>query len=58
MLKEIHEQADAVAETLAGRLREDAVDLGDIGLADDFLRSVRRIITPLVPASSGSIVTS
>jgi glucosamine--fructose-6-phosphate aminotransferase (isomerizing) len=44
MLKEIHEQADAVAETLAGRLREDAVDLGDIGLADDFLRNVRRII--------------
>jgi glutamine---fructose-6-phosphate transaminase (isomerizing) len=44
MLKEIHEQSDAVAETLAGRLREDAVDLGDIGLTDDFLRSVRRII--------------
>jgi glutamine---fructose-6-phosphate transaminase (isomerizing) len=44
MLKEIHEQADAVAETLAGRLREDAVDLGDIGLTDDFLRNVRRII--------------
>ena len=44
MLKEIHEQADAVAERLAGRLREDAVDLGDIGLTDDFLRNVRRVI--------------
>src|SRR3954463_10141301 len=40
MLKEIHEQADAVAETLAGRLDSEAVDLGDIGIADDFLRKV------------------
>jgi glutamine---fructose-6-phosphate transaminase (isomerizing) len=44
MLKEIHEQADAVAETLAGRLLEDEVDLGDIGVPDDFLRSLRRIV--------------
>ena len=44
MLKEIHEQADAVAETLAGRLHEDAVDLGDIGISDDFLRDMRRVI--------------
>jgi glutamine---fructose-6-phosphate transaminase (isomerizing) len=44
MLKEIHEQADAVAETVAGRLLEDGVDLGDIGISDDFLRSVRRVV--------------
>src|SRR5215218_1075799 len=44
MLKEIHEQADAVAETLAGRLDGDEVDLGDIGISDDFLRDVRRIV--------------
>jgi glutamine---fructose-6-phosphate transaminase (isomerizing) len=44
MLKEIHEQADAVAETLAGRLLDDAVDLGDIGVSDDFLRDVRRVV--------------
>ena len=44
MLKEIHEQADAVAETLAGRLLDDGVDLGDIGISDDFLRDVRRIV--------------
>jgi glutamine---fructose-6-phosphate transaminase (isomerizing) len=44
MLKEIHEQADAVAETLAGRLRSDGVDLGDIGIGDDFLRDLRRIV--------------
>ena len=44
MLKEIHEQADAVAETLAGRLQDDAVHLGDIGISDAFLRDVRRVI--------------
>src|SRR5215211_9260766 len=44
MLKEIHEQADAVAETLAGRLGESGVELEGIGLSDDFLRDVRRVI--------------
>jgi glucosamine--fructose-6-phosphate aminotransferase (isomerizing) len=44
MLKEIHEQADAVAETLAGRLDSEAIDLGDIGISDEFLRNVRRVV--------------
>jgi glucosamine--fructose-6-phosphate aminotransferase (isomerizing) len=44
MLKEIHEQSDAVAETLAGRLHPEGVDLGDIGISDEFLRNVRRIV--------------
>jgi glutamine---fructose-6-phosphate transaminase (isomerizing) len=46
MLKEIHEQADAVAETIADRTaRGDGVDLGDLGVIDDaFLREVRRIV--------------
>jgi glutamine---fructose-6-phosphate transaminase (isomerizing) len=46
MLKEIHEQADAVAETVADRTaRGDGVDLGDLGTIDDaFLREVRRIV--------------
>jgi glutamine---fructose-6-phosphate transaminase (isomerizing) len=44
MLKEVHEQADAVAETLAGRLLDGGVDLGDIGISDDFLRDVRRVV--------------
>src|SRR5215217_6990046 len=44
MLKEIHEQADAVAETLAGRLGEDRVELGDIGISDEFLKDVRRVV--------------
>jgi len=44
MLKEIHEQAHAVAETLAGRLGEDGVELADIGISDDFLKEVRRVV--------------
>ncbi|MGE5281432.1 MAG: glutamine--fructose-6-phosphate transaminase (isomerizing) [Chloroflexota bacterium] len=45
MLKEIHEQADAVAETIADRLPgDDAVDISEVELDDDFLRSLRRIV--------------
>jgi glucosamine--fructose-6-phosphate aminotransferase (isomerizing) len=45
MLKEIYEQADAVAETLGERVaREAGVDLGDLGSIDDeVLRGVRKI---------------
>jgi glucosamine--fructose-6-phosphate aminotransferase (isomerizing) len=45
MLKEIHEQSDAIAETLADRLTHtDRVELGDIGIGDDDLAKVRRIV--------------
>ena len=46
MLKEIHEQADAVAETIADRtVREDGVDLDGLGTIDDaFLRDCNRIV--------------
>jgi glutamine---fructose-6-phosphate transaminase (isomerizing) len=45
MLKEINEQSDAIAETIADRLTHgDRVDLGDIGMTDDELAKVRRII--------------
>ncbi len=44
MMKEIHEQADAVAETLADRLHPEGIELGEIGISDEFLRSVRRIV--------------
>jgi glucosamine--fructose-6-phosphate aminotransferase (isomerizing) len=45
MLKEIHEQADAVAETLAGRLAETGVELEDLGgIDDDFLSDVHRVV--------------
>jgi glutamine---fructose-6-phosphate transaminase (isomerizing) len=45
MLKEIHEQADAVAETVAGRLGEAGVELEDLGgISDEFLKDVRRVV--------------
>jgi glucosamine--fructose-6-phosphate aminotransferase (isomerizing) len=46
MLKEIHEQADAVAETIADRtVRDDGVDLNDEGaLSDEQLRAAGRIV--------------
>jgi glucosamine--fructose-6-phosphate aminotransferase (isomerizing) len=46
MLKEIHEQADAVADTIADRtIRPDGVDLDGLGSIDDeFLRTCRRIV--------------
>jgi glutamine---fructose-6-phosphate transaminase (isomerizing) len=46
MLKEIHEQADAVAETIGERgARGVGIDLGDLGaIDDDLLRTARRIV--------------
>jgi glucosamine--fructose-6-phosphate aminotransferase (isomerizing) len=45
MLKEIHEQADAVAETIADRLPDDeGVDLSELELDGEYLRSVQRIV--------------
>jgi len=45
MLKEIHEQADAVAETIADRLPdEERVDLSELELDDEYLRGVQRIV--------------
>ena len=45
MLKEIHEQADAVAETIADRLPgDDGVDLSEVELDDAYLRDLKRIV--------------
>ena len=45
MMKEIHEQAEAVAETIGDRLpTDDGVDLSDVALSDEFLRGVKRIV--------------
>jgi glucosamine--fructose-6-phosphate aminotransferase (isomerizing) len=45
MLKEIHEQADAVAETITDRLPgSEGVDLSDVGLSDELMRDVGRIV--------------
>jgi glucosamine--fructose-6-phosphate aminotransferase (isomerizing) len=45
MLKEIHEQADAVAETIADRLPTDeGVELSDVTLDDEFLATAKRVV--------------
>jgi glutamine---fructose-6-phosphate transaminase (isomerizing) len=46
MLKEIHEQADAVAETIGERAADDhTIDLGDLGTIDDaLLARIERIV--------------
>ncbi|MEX0993252.1 MAG: glutamine--fructose-6-phosphate transaminase (isomerizing) [Solirubrobacterales bacterium] len=45
MLKEIHEQSDAVAETIADRLAHlDSVDLGEDAIPDDVLARTRRVV--------------
>jgi glucosamine--fructose-6-phosphate aminotransferase (isomerizing) len=44
-LKEIHEQADAVAETITDRLPGlDAVDLSELEVSEEFIAAVRRIV--------------
>jgi len=45
MLKEIHEQPDAVAETITDRLPTlEGVDLSDVELDDEYLRGIERIV--------------
>ncbi len=44
MLKEIYEQPDAIAETIADRVRHGRLDLEDIGLSDEELRNLRRMV--------------
>jgi glutamine---fructose-6-phosphate transaminase (isomerizing) len=44
MLKEIHEQPDAVAETIGDRLRKGRLQLEGLGMDDDELRELRRIV--------------
>jgi glucosamine--fructose-6-phosphate aminotransferase (isomerizing) len=45
MMKEIHEQPDAVAETITDRLPSlDSVDLSELELDDDYLRNIDRIV--------------
>ena len=44
MLKEIHEQPDAVAETISDRTPGDRVELPDTELSDELLAGIRRIV--------------
>ena len=44
MLKEIHEQDEAVAETIGDRIQGGRVELGDIGVSDAEIRGLKRIV--------------
>jgi glucosamine--fructose-6-phosphate aminotransferase (isomerizing) len=44
MLKEIHEQPEAVAETIGDRLRHGRLRLEGLGMSDDELAELRRIV--------------
>ncbi len=45
MLKEIHEQPDAVAETITDRIPDaDRVDLSELDISQDFVKDLRRIV--------------
>jgi glucosamine--fructose-6-phosphate aminotransferase (isomerizing) len=45
MMKEIHEQPDAVAETITDRLPSlDSVDLSEVELDDEYLKNIDRIV--------------
>src|SRR5204862_4404791 len=44
MLKEIYEQPDAVAETLGDRIRHGELVLESLGLTEEQLRNLRRIV--------------
>jgi glutamine---fructose-6-phosphate transaminase (isomerizing) len=43
-LKEIYEQPDAVRETIGERIRHGRLQLEDLGLSDDQLREIRRVV--------------
>jgi glucosamine--fructose-6-phosphate aminotransferase (isomerizing) len=44
MLKEIYEQPDAVAETIGDRVRHGRLELEGMGMTDEGLRNLRRIV--------------
>jgi glutamine---fructose-6-phosphate transaminase (isomerizing) len=44
MLKEIYEQPEAVAETIGDRVRHGRLELEGLGLTDDELASIRRVV--------------
>lgn len=44
MLKEIHEQPKAVADTLASAIKNGKIDLSEVGLTDDDIKGIGQII--------------
>src|SRR5262249_55993853 len=51
MLKEIYEQPDAVKETLGDRVRHGHLVLESLGLSDQELQNLRRIVIPACGAA-------
>ncbi|MBS7240205.1 MAG: glutamine--fructose-6-phosphate transaminase (isomerizing) [Acetatifactor sp.] len=43
MIKEIHEQPKAVSDTLRSVMKNDRIDLSDIGLSEDRMKAIRQI---------------
>ena len=43
MMKEIHEQPKAVEDTINSVVKDNAIDLGDIGLSDDDIKDISQI---------------
>ena len=43
MMKEIHEQPKAVSDTLRSVMKNDRIDLSDIGLSEDRMKAIRQI---------------
>jgi glutamine---fructose-6-phosphate transaminase (isomerizing) len=44
MLKEIYEQPEAVAETIGGRVRHGRLELEELGMTDEEIRNLRRMV--------------
>jgi glucosamine--fructose-6-phosphate aminotransferase (isomerizing) len=44
MLKEIYEQPDAIEETIGDRIRHGRLELDGLGLDDEEIRNLRRIV--------------
>ena len=43
MLKEMHEQPKVVRDTFSPRIKNNRIDLGDIGISEDDMRAMDRI---------------
>ena len=45
MLKEMHEQPKAVADTLNPRLRDGEIVIEELGMSDDEIRQIQKILS-------------
>ena len=60
MIKEIHEQPKAVRDTLNSVLKDDRIDLSEVGLTDEEIKKISQIYivsrVALLPCGNGSPV--